>query len=126
MCWPGKPQDVNFVRDPCSDLCEIGIFPREGDIYWSWRSSLGAHPSHTLCATNYNAYISQAVKDVRGGQDTIFDAFERVECFFRRLAIYTEVPLTSQMMDTIIQIMVEVLTILGVATKEIKQGQMSK
>jgi len=30
------------------------------------------------------------------------------------------------MMDIIIQIMVEVLSILGIVTKEIKQGQISK
>jgi hypothetical protein len=30
------------------------------------------------------------------------------------------------MMDTIIQIMAEVLTILGIAMKEIKQGRMSE
>ena len=31
-----------------------------------------------------------------------------------------------EMLDTIIQIMVEVLTILGIATKEIKQGRISE
>ncbi|KAH9981775.1 hypothetical protein BJV77DRAFT_354094 [Russula vinacea] len=67
-----------------------------------------------------------AVKDVRGAQDTLVDVFERVESFFRRLEIYTEVPPTTEMMDTIIQIMVEVLSILGVATKEIKQSRMKK
>jgi hypothetical protein len=46
--------------------------------------------------------------------------------FFRRLQIYTEVPSTTEMMDIIIQIMVEVLCILGIATKEMKQGRMSK
>ena len=46
--------------------------------------------------------------------------------FFRRLETYTQVPPTTEMMDIIIQIMVEVLTILGVATKEIKQGRMSE
>jgi hypothetical protein len=46
--------------------------------------------------------------------------------FFRRLEIYIEVPPTSEMTDTIVQIMVEVLSILGIATKEIKQGRMSK
>jgi len=30
------------------------------------------------------------------------------------------------MMDTIVQIMVEVLSILGIATREIKQGRMSE
>jgi hypothetical protein len=46
--------------------------------------------------------------------------------FFRRLEIYTELPSTTEMMDVIVQIMVEVLAILGIATKEIKQGGMSK
>ena len=74
----------------------------------------------------YNAFVSQAAKDVRGGQDNLVDAFERIKSFFRRLEIYTEVPPTSEMMDTIIRIMVEVLSILGIATKEIKQGRMSE
>ena len=46
--------------------------------------------------------------------------------FFRRLEIYTEVPLTTEMIDVIIQIMAEVLSILGIATKETKLGRMSK
>jgi hypothetical protein len=40
--------------------------------------------------------------------------------------MYTEVPLTTEMMDIIIQIVVEVLSILGIATKEIKQSQTSE
>jgi hypothetical protein len=46
--------------------------------------------------------------------------------FFRRLETYTQVPLTTDMMDMMVQIMVEVLSILGVVTKEIKQGRMSE
>jgi hypothetical protein len=46
--------------------------------------------------------------------------------FFRRLEIYTEVPPTIEMTATIIQIMVEVLSILGIATKEVKRGRISK
>ena len=73
-----------------------------------------------------NTYISQAAKDVRASQDTIMDIFERIEMFFRRLEVYTEVPPSVEMMDTIIRIMVEVLSILGIATKEIKQGRLSE
>ncbi|KAH9972919.1 hypothetical protein BJV77DRAFT_1164448, partial [Russula vinacea] len=61
-----------------------------------------------------------------GRPSILVDAFERIESFFRRLEIYTEVPPTDEMMDTIIRIMVEVLSILGIATKEIKQGRMKK
>ena len=54
------------------------------------------------------------------------DVFERVEMFFRRLEVYAEVPATTEMMDMITQIMAEVLCILGIATKEIKESRMSK
>jgi len=46
--------------------------------------------------------------------------------FFRRLEVYIEVQPTTEMMDMIVQIMVEVLSILGIATKKIRQGRMSK
>jgi hypothetical protein len=73
-----------------------------------------------------NTYISQAAKDVRASQDTLVDIVERIGMFFRRLEMYTEVPLTTEMIDITIQIMVEVLFILGVATKEINQGRTSE
>ena len=46
--------------------------------------------------------------------------------FFRRLEIYTEVPATKEMMEIIVQILVEVLSILGIATKKIKESRMSE
>jgi archaellum component FlaC len=45
---------------------------------------------------------------------------------FRRLDVYTDVPLTSEMIDLIVQIMAQVLIILGIATKEVKQDRLSK
>jgi hypothetical protein len=73
-----------------------------------------------------NIGISQAAKDVRAGQDALIDIFERIESFFRRLEIYTSVPANQEMADTITTIMVEVLCILAIATKEMKQGRTSK
>ena len=74
-----------------------------------------------------NTQISQAAQDVRASQDTLIDIFERIEMFFRRLEVYTELSSTTmEMMDITIQIMVEILSFLGIATKEIKQGRMSK
>jgi hypothetical protein len=52
--------------------------------------------------------------------------FERIEIFFQRLDIYTEVAPNQGMVDTITAIMVEVLNFIGIATKEIKQGRTSK
>jgi hypothetical protein len=73
-----------------------------------------------------NSYIPQAAKDVRASENTLIDVFERIEMFFRRLDVYTTVPPTDEMMDLIVQIMAKVLSILGIATKGIKQGRMSK
>src|ERR1019366_1494788 len=78
----------------------------------------------SLLMGHCDTYISQAAKDARASQDTLIDIFERMEMFLRRLEIYTEVRPTTEMMDIIIQIMVEVLSVLGIATKEIKQGRM--
>jgi hypothetical protein len=50
----------------------------------------------------------------------VLDIFERIENFFRRLEVYTTVQPTPAMTDMMVKIMVEVLDILGTATKEMK------
>jgi hypothetical protein len=75
---------------------------------------------------NSNATLSQAAKDASGSQDKLFELFNRIERFFRRLEIYTGITPTTAMTDIIIEIMVEVLTILAIATKEVKRGQLSE
>jgi hypothetical protein len=79
-----------------------------------------------LRSVHPNTNDSQAAKDVRAGQDTLFEVFERIEAFFQRLEIYTGAAFNQEMMDIITEIMVEVLNILGIVTKEIKQGRASK
>ena len=69
---------------------------------------------------------SQAAMDVRARQDTLIDIFEHMETFFQRLEIYTRVPSPPELINIIVKIMVELLSILGMATKEMKQGRMSK
>ena len=54
------------------------------------------------------------------------ETFESIEQFFRRLEAFTEVRPTAEMMDIIIQIMVKVLVILGMALKKIKQGRIGE
>jgi len=73
-----------------------------------------------------NPLIIQAAKDVQESQIALVDIFERIESFFRRLEIYVNVPTTTEMMDTMVQILVEVLCILGVVTKEIKETRSSE
>ena len=64
--------------------------------------------------------------DVRASQEILIDIFERMKNFFQRLEIYTNVSPTPEMMDMIVKIMVEVLSVLAIATKEMKQGRISE
>ena len=82
-------------------------------------------PSYYLRAAYHNN-DSQTAKAVRADQDALFEMFERLEAFFRRLDIYTKVAPDQGMVDTISAIMVEVLNFVGIATKEIRQGRTSK
>ena len=68
----------------------------------------------------------QAAKAVSDSPDALAEVFERIENFFRRLETYIEVPPTTGMTDMIVKIMVEVLSILGITTKEIKQSRASE
>ncbi|KAI9443583.1 hypothetical protein H4582DRAFT_2054565 [Lactarius indigo] len=70
--------------------------------------------------------LLQAVKDVRASQDALIDLFGRMDNFFKRLEKHIEVRPTAAMTDIIVKIMVEVLSILGIVTKEIGQGTMKK
>ena len=56
----------------------------------------------------------------------LIDIFGRIEGFFGRLEIYTEVPLTPAMTNKMVQITVEILDILAIATKEMKQSRPSE
>ena len=45
---------------------------------------------------------------------------------FRRLEIYIDLPPTKEMTGIIMNVMVEVLLVLALVTKEVKQGKLSE
>ena len=52
--------------------------------------------------------------------------FECIENFLRRLSIYTEIDVVTPMMtEIIVKIMVELISVLGLATKQINRGRFS-
>ena len=69
---------------------------------------------------------SQAAKDASASRDKLIGLFNRIEHFFRRLEIYTGITPTTAMMVMVIEIMVELLAILAIATKEVKRGRFSE
>jgi len=105
-----------------------GIPTTCSDLRWNWRSSLCEYFCfHSTYSGAYrDSKLSQAAKAVSDDQDALTAVFGRIENFFRRLETYVEVPPTAGMMDIIVKIMVEVLSILSIATKEIKQSRASE
>jgi hypothetical protein len=69
--------------------------------------------------------VYQAASGVTSSYDALLDLFECIGNFLKRLEIYTTIPPTSLMTDIIIKIMVELLSVLALATKQIKQGRFS-
>ena len=101
------------------------VYPPAGVIFTGIGILLSV--SISFDSLNYpDADFSQAVTAVSAGKNALADAFERIECFFSRLETYTEVPATAGMTEMIIKIMTEVLSIVGIATKEIKQSRASE
>ena len=66
------------------------------------------------------------VKGVIDGYDTLVDLLESIEHFLNRLDIYTKIPPTAAMTEIVVKILVELLSTLALATKQIKQGKPSE
>jgi hypothetical protein len=70
--------------------------------------------------------MCQAAGGVSSSYDALLDLFECLGNFLKRLEIYTTIPPTPVMTDIIVKIMVELLSVLALATKQIEQGRFSK
>ena len=68
----------------------------------------------------------QAADGVSASYDAVLELFECLGNFLKRLHIYSEISLDPLMMDTIAKIMVELISILAVAKKQISRGRLSK
>jgi hypothetical protein len=69
----------------------------------------------------------QAAIGVSTSNDALLDLFECISNLLKRLHFYAErIPMSPMMSDMVVKIMGEVLAVLGLATKQIKQGRFSK
>ena len=57
--------------------------------------------------------------------ESLLDLLESIEHFLSRLRIYTQLPPTPAMDEILVKIMMELLSTLAQATKELKQGRSS-
>ncbi len=76
------------------------------------------------CPPDIHSY--QAAEGVSASYDALLELFECVGSFLKRLEIYTKISLSPLMTEIIVKIMVEILSILAQAKKQVKQGRFSE
>jgi len=79
-----------------------------------------------LFIDNFNADILQAARDVWVSHDALVDLFERIQFFLKHLGVHTQISPTKDMMEILVKIVAEVLSILSIATKEMQQSRTSE
>ena len=80
-----------------------------------------------LYPSNLLMTLVQAAIGISTSYDALLDVFECVSNLLKRLHIYTErIPLSAMMSEIVVKIIAEVIAVLALATKQIKQGRLSK
>ena len=108
-------------------LCQLPFSPANA-VFTSIDILLAVRPLNeaTSAQPKSDVILCQAASGVTSSYDALLELFECLENFLRRLEIYTSIPPTTMMSDIIVKIMVEVISVLALATKQIKQGRFSK
>ena len=70
--------------------------------------------------------MHQVAKGAVDSYDSLVDLLEAIEHFLKPLDIYTEIPPTRDMDELVTKTMVELLSTLTLATRELKQGRSSE
>ena len=104
----------------------IAILSRKCHFYWYRRPSscmsLVYFPRMCPC----DSQLYQAVKDVSTSYDALVDLLESIEHLMNRLNIYISIPTTGAMTEIIVKIIVELISVLALVTKQIKQRRPSE
>jgi len=95
-------------------------------IFAGIRILLSVCVSFNSSVHQFDAKVRQAVQAVNTSKGVLVDIFKRIQNFCRRLEAYVTLPPTEGMTDIIVKVMVEVLFILALTTREVKQGGISE
>lgn len=70
--------------------------------------------------------MTQAANSVISSREALVNVLESIGQFVGRLRIYTEIPLSSAMVEIVVQIMVELISILSLETKKFTRRRLSE
>ena len=71
-----------------------------------------------MCGYSCDDRVIQAAKSMISSREALVNVLESIGQFVGRLKIYTEIPLSSAMVEIVVQIMVELISVLALETKE--------
>ncbi len=80
---------------------------------------------HLFKPSPCDEWACQAASGVTSSYDALLELFECLGNFLTRLEIYTTIPPTPILTDVMVKIMVELLSVLALASKQIKEGRFS-
>ncbi|KAI9432088.1 hypothetical protein H4582DRAFT_1127272 [Lactarius indigo] len=100
------------------------------DVLYTFSDTFGgvagvAFPPAGVIFTGIGVLLA-AARDARASHDVLVELFVRIESFFKRLGVYTRISLTVEMSEVFVKIVAEVLSILSIATKEMKRTRASE
>ncbi len=82
--------------------------------------------STCTCRCPCDVHVNQAANGVVSSWDALVELLESIDHFLNRLDMYTRIPHTLALDEIVIKIMVELLSTLALATRELKQGRSSE
>ena len=101
-------------------------FPQTKVMFLGIDVLLSVRISH-FCLSYLWMTLVQAAIGITTSYDALLDVFECVSNFLKRLNIYTErIPLSPTMSEIVVKIIAEIIAVLALTTKQIKQGRLSK
>ena len=65
-------------------------------------------------------------EDAKASHGALVELFERIEGFFKRFEVYAETSLSTKMAEVLVKVVIELLSILSIATKEVKRPRASE
>jgi hypothetical protein len=102
------------------------ISTSEGHIYWYWSPARGVCHSLLFPLVSESAVLTpnpKAAKKVSDDYDALIELFESFERYLRRLQVFTKIPLALG--KILVEIMVELLGVLALTTRQIQQRRFS-
>src|SRR6266436_4389114 len=95
-------------------------------VYWHRYSTCCMFLQYLFNRIPCDEWVCQVATGVTSSYDALLELFECLGNFLKRLEIYTMIPPTPMLIEVVVKIMIEFLSVLALASKQIKQGRLSK